>query len=53
MRFRLVVFDLDGTLIDSRRDLAESANEMLAGYGAPALPVRRGAQPAEERPPPW
>ena len=38
---RLVVFDLDGTLIDSRRDLAESANEMLAGYGAPALPVEQ------------
>jgi phosphoglycolate phosphatase len=31
---RLAVFDLDGTLIDSRRDLADSANEMLAGYGA-------------------
>ena len=34
---RLAVFDLDGTLIDSRRDLADSANELLAAYGAPPL----------------
>src|SRR5688572_23056459 len=34
---RLAVFDLDGTLIDSRRDLADSANEMLAAYEAPPL----------------
>lgn len=33
----LAVFDLDGTLIDSRRDLTDSANEMLAGYGATPL----------------
>jgi phosphoglycolate phosphatase len=33
----LAVFDLDGTIIDSRRDLADSANEMLAGYGAAPL----------------
>lgn len=33
----LAVFDLDGTLIDSRRDLVDSANDMLAGYGAAAL----------------
>jgi phosphoglycolate phosphatase len=34
---RLAVFDLDGTLIDSRRDLADSANHMLAAYGAAPL----------------
>ena len=37
MPVKLVAFDLDGTLIDSRRDLADSANEMLDGYGAPPL----------------
>src|SRR5688572_22661880 len=35
----LIIFDLDGTLIDSRLDLAESTNEMLATYGASELPV--------------
>jgi phosphoglycolate phosphatase len=31
--FRLIVFDLDGTLVDSRRDLAESANQILEECG--------------------
>jgi phosphoglycolate phosphatase len=33
----LVVFDLDGTLIDSRLDLANSTNEMLSTYGVRPL----------------
>jgi phosphoglycolate phosphatase len=36
-RIVLAVFDLDGTIIDSRRDLADSANEMLASYHAAPL----------------
>jgi phosphoglycolate phosphatase len=36
-QFRLIVFDLDGTLVDSRRDLAESANELLEQYGTAPL----------------
>jgi phosphoglycolate phosphatase len=35
---RLLVFDLDGTLIDSREDLSNSVNAMLAHLGKPELP---------------
>ena len=35
----LVVFDLDGTLIDSRQDLANSANALIAERGGTPLPV--------------
>ena len=37
----LIVFDLDGTLIDSRVDLAESANALIAERGGAPLPVER------------
>lgn len=39
MFYRHFVFDLDGTLIDSRQDLADAANAMLATYGAAPLAV--------------
>jgi len=64
---RLFVFDLDGTLIDSRRDIADSANELLAscggapiaqeaigrmvGNGAPALVARAFAAAGVAAPP--
>ncbi len=35
----LIVFDLDGTLIDSERDLADSVNALLVEDGAEALPL--------------
>src|SRR3954467_12243156 len=38
MSFRLIVFDLDGTLIDSRRDLANAANAVLGECGGAPLP---------------
>jgi len=35
---RLIVFDLDGTLVDSRRDLCNSVNATLVHLGKPELP---------------
>src|ERR1700726_335678 len=35
---RLLVFDLDGTLIDSGIDLCNSVNATLAHFGKPELP---------------
>jgi len=35
---KLVIFDLDGTLIDSRLDLVHSVNAALRHIGRPALP---------------
>jgi phosphoglycolate phosphatase len=39
--YQLIVFDLDGTLIDSRRDLANATNALLVECGAAALPEDR------------
>ena len=38
LRFRLVVFDLDGTLVDSERDIADADNATLESYGLGPLP---------------
>lgn len=35
---RLLVFDLDGTLVDSKVDLANSVNHALRSFGLPELP---------------
>ena len=39
--FQLIVFDLDGTLIDSRRDLANATNALLVECGAAPLAEER------------
>ena len=65
--YQLIVFDLDGTLVDSRRDIAESANALLeacgasplaeetigrmVGDGAPTLIARAFAAAGVDRPP--
>jgi phosphoglycolate phosphatase len=33
VKYELLIFDLDGTLIDTRQDIANSANAMLEHYG--------------------
>ncbi|WP_343640251.1 phosphoglycolate phosphatase [Roseateles sp.] len=38
---RTVLFDLDGTLVDSAPDLAGATNEMLAARGLPEVPFER------------
>ncbi len=38
-QIQLAIFDLDGTLVDSRLDLANSVNAMLEHLGRPKLPT--------------
>ena len=40
----IIVCDLDGTLIDSARDLAESIGELLESYGSAPLPLAEVVQ---------
>jgi phosphoglycolate phosphatase len=40
---RLIAFDLDGTLIESRRDLADSANDLIVELGGQPLTVEQVA----------
>lgn len=35
MNFKAIIFDLDGTLLDSLEDIADSANTILARFGYP------------------
>lgn len=38
-KIRLLIFDLDGTLVDSRQDLGNSVNAMLRHFGRHELPL--------------
>ncbi len=39
MKFKAVIFDLDGTLLDTLEDLAVSANQVLSRFGAAEHPL--------------
>src|SRR5512146_43029 len=38
-RIKLLIFDLDGTLVDSELDIANSVNALLHSLGRPELPI--------------
>jgi phosphoglycolate phosphatase len=39
MRFKLVIFDLDGTLVDSSPDICAAINHAITPYGVPPITV--------------
>lgn len=39
MKWRAVIFDLDGTLLDTLEDIADSANHALSRFGLPTHPL--------------
>jgi phosphoglycolate phosphatase len=40
LKVEVMIFDLDGTLIDSRADIARAVNDTLTSFGADAVPVQ-------------
>ena len=36
MMIRVIIFDLDGTLVDSKKDIANSVNQTLVRFNLPA-----------------
>jgi phosphoglycolate phosphatase len=41
MRFSAVIFDLDGTLLNTLADIADSANRVFSAHGLPTIPRDR------------
>lgn len=39
MKFQAVIFDLDGTLLDTVEDIGDAANRVLSGIGFPIHPI--------------
>ena len=41
---KLIIFDLDGTLLDTSKDLMTSMNKMLEGFNFPLITVEQAKQ---------